>query len=119
MMNFLTIQDVRAWLRAGLAAGKITRTVIHGGHLTAGHGRPARMNKSHAGTSQKDFYWIEVVDPPGLTPVNEEFKAFLFVACSSATTITQMKLMSRMAKFMGQHLPGHHVSQGPDHIKGK
>jgi hypothetical protein len=46
-----TQPDVQACLTAVLAAVRITRTVIRGGRLGAGHGRPARMSESHAGTS--------------------------------------------------------------------
>jgi hypothetical protein len=48
-----TLQDVRAWLIAVLAAERITVMVIRGDASEAGHGRPARMSESHAGTSRE------------------------------------------------------------------
>jgi hypothetical protein len=48
--------DVRVWLTALLAAERITTTVIRGGRLGAGHGRPARMSESHAGTASKKSF---------------------------------------------------------------
>jgi hypothetical protein len=59
--NFLTcivkdvLLDVWAWFTAALAAERITTTVIRGGRLGAGHGRPARMSGSHAETSRIIF----------------------------------------------------------------
>jgi len=49
------LPDVWAWLAADLAAGRITTTVIRGGRLGAGHGRPARMSGSHAETPMVIF----------------------------------------------------------------
>jgi len=54
-------QDVPAWLAASLAAERITRTVIRGGRLGAGHGQPARMSESHAGTSWKISFGLRVL----------------------------------------------------------
>ncbi|MCD6152129.1 MAG: hypothetical protein J7J70_10855, partial [Deltaproteobacteria bacterium] len=56
----LTLEDVRAWLIAVLAAERITVMVIRGGHLGAGHGRPARMSEGHAGTSCYNFFQLSL-----------------------------------------------------------
>jgi hypothetical protein len=42
-------------LTAVLATERITTTVIRGGRLGAGHGRPAGMSESHAETSRIIF----------------------------------------------------------------
>jgi len=46
-----------------LGAERITTTVIRGGRLGAGHGRPARMSESHAGTSRKTFFGLHLPQP--------------------------------------------------------
>jgi len=49
---------VRAWIIAVLAAEQITTTVICGGRLGAGHGWPARMSESYAGTARTFFNYF-------------------------------------------------------------